>query len=405
MKSVAEALERRCGREEAGAAVRLLSRGAEELARVFKEHVLQAVIDGAVRRALGKARGPRRQALTPWGCERCGPRRGDELRRNGHYLRRPLTCEGMITLRIPQLVCLGCGRGVAFSHPLLPRRQRLWLDLQQRLAVLYLEGASYRASRRILERSTRTKLGLMSLWRCLQAVAQSRHAPASRPPALYLGVDEVYHKVRGQPYWFLTVRAQAADGSKHYVGSILSADRSQQAWEQALNGLGVSRYNPPFAVLSDGDRAIEEALRTCLPGVRLFRCTWHIKHNAAEWVRERFPRTEDQGTRRGLAAAVDVIVDAPTIPQRGASLAELETAHPWLTRLLRQALDRVPPKDAEHPVRTNNLMERGFRELRRRTRPMDGFKSTLGASNFHTLWMLKENARSNRRDYLPELIP
>ena len=36
---------------------------------------------------------------------------------------------------------------------------------------------------------------------------------------------------------------------------------------------------------------------------------------------------------------------------------------------------------------------------------MDGFKTTKAASNFHTLWMLRENARCNGRDYLPELIP
>lgn len=50
-------------------------------------------------------------------------------------------------------------------------------------------------------------------------------------------------------------------------------------------------------------------------------------------------------------------------------------------------------------------MERGFRELRRRTRPMDGFGSDAGAANFHLLWMLKENARSNGRDYLREILP
>ena len=49
-------------------------------------------------------------------------------------------------------------------------------------------------------------------------------------------------------------------------------------------------------------------------------------------------------------------------------------------------------------------MERGFREQRRRTRPMDGFGSTAGAKNFIGLWMAKENARVNGRDYLRELI-
>ena len=36
---------------------------------------------------------------------------------------------------------------------------------------------------------------------------------------------------------------------------------------------------------------------------------------------------------------------------------------------------------------------------------MDGFGSDKGAANFHLLWMLKESARSNGRDYLAEILP
>ena len=104
-------------------------------------------------------------------------------------------------------------------------------------------------------------------------------------------------------------------------------------------------------------------------------------------------------------AAVHVIVDAPTLAHRDASLRELAPAFPWLVTRLRRGLPKIPPKDPAHPIRTNNLMERGFRELRRRTRQMDGFGSDHGAANFHLLWMLKENARSNGRDYLNEILP
>lgn len=404
MKSVAEAIEARVARGKLGAAVRLVESAGGELVRVFKEHVLQGVVERSVRVALGRARGVRPRELTPWACPDCGPRAGDQVRRNGHYRRRPLTCEGVISLRIPQLVCIDCRRSVPYSHPLLPRRRRLWLDIEHRLVLLYLEGMSYRAARRVLEWGARTRLGLMTLWRTLQRVAEGPHAPPPRLPSAYLGVDEVYHRLRGTPAWFLVVRGQAADGSKHYLGAALSSERSREAWEYVFDELGVSRYHPPFAVLSDGDRAIEEAVLRCLPGVELRRCTWHLKHNAAGWIRERHPTVEEEGRRHGLRAAVDAIVDAPSLQERRDSLRLLEPAAPWLVRQLEPILERIPPK-TPGVIRTNNLMERGFRELRRRTRPMDGFKSARGASNFHTLWMLKENARCNGRDYLPELIP
>lgn len=104
-------------------------------------------------------------------------------------------------------------------------------------------------------------------------------------------------------------------------------------------------------------------------------------------------------------AAVHVIVDAPTLAQRQESLAVIAEDFPWLSERLARVLDRIPPKDDDNPIRTNNLMERGFRELPRRTRPMDGFGSDQSAANFHLLWMLKENARLNGRDYLAEILP
>src|SRR5215208_698491 len=107
MIRLTEAIERLCGREEVGSAVRLLVRSADEAARTAKEVLLQGVIEREVTRYLGKRRAGRpRPMLTPWRCRQCGPRLGSELRRNGHYLRRPLACEGVMTLRIPQLRCL-----------------------------------------------------------------------------------------------------------------------------------------------------------------------------------------------------------------------------------------------------------------------------------------------------------
>lgn len=405
MVRLAEVLSGMCARGQRGEAVRRICRTSQGVAQKAKERILQELLEEAVIGALGPPRGQRPKELTPWSCRSCGARRGDQLRRNGHYRRRILVREGPVELQMPQLLCVDCGKSVAVELPLLAKRQRLWMDLDQQVASTYLEGCSYRAVRRLLERDSGASIGLMTIWRRFQAVGKGPHAVPERPPARYLGFDEVYQKVKGEKRWLLCARAEDIKGGKHWVGFAVSEERTEEAWSSALSELGISRYRPTFTVITDGDAAIESAVATTLPGVRTQRCTWHLKHNAAEWIRERYPKEEDEGQRKGLMAAVHVIVDAPTESQRRESLAVLRADFGWLVERLQRVLERIPPKDSEHPVRTNNLCERGFREERRRTRPMDGFGSDKGLANFHLLWMLKENARLNNRDYLVELIP
>jgi len=54
--------------------------------------------------------------------------------------------------------------------------------------------------------------------------------------------------------------------------------------------------------------------------------------------------------------------------------------------------------------RTTSPLERGIKEYRRRTRPMDGFGSRAGASNFLRAWMVKENARIAKEDWLSSVV-
>jgi hypothetical protein len=47
---------------------------------------------------------------------------------------------------------------------------------------------------------------------------------------------------------------------------------------------------------------------------------------------------------------------------------------------------------------------RRIKEYRRRTRPMDGFKSRAGAINFLRIWLTKENARMEKEDWLKAVV-
>jgi len=49
-------------------------------------------------------------------------------------------------------------------------------------------------------------------------------------------------------------------------------------------------------------------------------------------------------------------------------------------------------------------LERGIKEYRRRTGPMDGFKSYMGTANFLGTWLSKENARMAKEDWLEAVV-
>ena len=54
--------------------------------------------------------------------------------------------------------------------------------------------------------------------------------------------------------------------------------------------------------------------------------------------------------------------------------------------------------------RTTSSLESGIEEYRRRTQPMDDFKSFKGAANFLRIWLSKENARIAKEDWLKAVV-
>ena len=384
-----------------GEAARQMLVAHAEQVRQFTESVLQEMIRLSLAQALGLPRQRQRgDTSLPWACARCGPRFASQVIRNGTYARAPLTQHGRVQLRIPQLVCRECRGAVAFHLPCLPRFRRLWCDVEHELVKAYLGGHSYRT----VASQVAGQIGLMTAWRAVQRVAEGAHAPPPTPKLKAVGVDEMHVRVHGQATWYLAARGATEDGKSYYLGAVLSEDRSQAAWELALDGLGLQGLAKEIPLIADGDTAIESAVARCLPGRRLKRCAWHVLHNVSEWLRERLPGQANEGLRRGLMAGAQSVVNARTARKRRESLAVLNEAAPWLVTSLEPALSRVGYPDEASP-RTNNVCERGFREWRRRIRPMDGFGSKAGAKNFASLWMLKENARALGLNWMEVIMP
>jgi len=328
------------------------------------------LIEGALEHLVTKYHGPkwlkiRERKPTPWLCPRCGPRENNQIKRNGHYHRYLIVKEGVIGIRVPQLECLYCGKQIALDALFLPKRKRYWIELDRKITELYLSGVSYRQVKAILGRAMEWDCGLMSLWRRFQKIAKKASSSGMGETLKVLYLDEAYTRVKGKPYWNLLALGEGKSGKRAYLGAVLSPDKSEAAWISLLEALEIPEAGKGLLVIHDGDPAIASALSFILPKAKSRLCAWHELHNLFLKTKELFPDNPDK--------IKEVMKEAKL---------RIESAQP----------------------KTTSPLERGIKEYRRRTRPMDGFKSRIGAANFLRIWLVKENARMAKQDWLEAVV-
>lgn len=349
-----------------GEMLKVIEPEAKALLRDWKQRLFQEALEHVVEAHYGSRwQKGRLKRATPWVCLRCGPRDTSQVKRNGHYQRRLVVLEGVIKLTVPQLRCRQCGKAVALGTLFLPSRKRYWIDLDKEITELYLSGVSYRQVKVMVERRIESGAGLMSLWRRFQekAKAASHAGLSEKLKVLYL--DEAYTRISGHPCWSLIALGEGYSGRRAYLGAAQSPDRTETAWTELLDSLGIPEEGKGLLVLHDGDRAIMAALSMVLPKANTRCCLWHQLHNVYLRAKELYP--DDAEKVRGIVKAAEI----------GASLSQPRTTSP---------------------------LERGIKEYRRRTRPMDGFGSRAGALNSIRAWMVKENARMANEDWMYSVV-
>jgi putative transposase len=168
------------------------------------------------------------------------------------------------------------------------------------------------------------------------------------------------------------------DGKKEVIDFRLAASESAAEWEKFLTdlhrrGLTGERLD---MICVDGGCGLLAALPTVLHGIRVQRCWAHKIRNVLDKVRK-----ADQPR---IKRALHKIMNAPnqlaarTAARRFAD--RFQERYPAAVACLRNDLDELltcfhyKSEDQRRKVRTTNAIERRFREVRRRTRPMGTFQ-------------------------------
>lgn len=172
----------------------------------------------------------------------------------------------------------------------------------------------------------------------------------------------------------LVVLGVLPDGRKEVIDFRQAPAESQAAWEAFLNDLyrrGLHGKNAKLAV-SDGGKGLLAALPLVYPYLLVQRCWAHKTRNILDKCR----KADREEVKRDLHR----ISHAPTCSQARQAAARFagrwQAAYPKAVACLRSDLDELlahyvfDDPDWRKAGRTTNAIERRFREVRRRTRPM-----------------------------------
>jgi putative transposase len=298
--------------------------------------------------------------------------------RAGYRPRTITTHRGTYCLQVPR------ARSTPLRFSLFERYQRVWTQVEDTLRDTFLAGCSTRRTGEVLEKLLGIRLSPQTVSRAVQQLTPlverfHRRALEDHYRVLFLdGVTQTIRTGARGPVTKLVLVAYGITHSGHreLIDFQTAPSESRAAWFGFLNrlfhrGLTGDRLE---LITSDGCAGLAVALEEIYPHVRHQTCWAHKMRNLAEKVKEI--------DRRRLCASARKIYLAPNRKTALAAFRRLQNrwmdAYPSAVRSIENHLDTLLaffdfPEHLRHSIRTTNLIERCFREVRRRTRPISSF--------------------------------
>ncbi|MGH2617319.1 MAG: IS256 family transposase [Thermomicrobiales bacterium] len=323
------------------------------------------------------------------------------LYRNGYERGRLLLGEGTIELQRPQV------RGDS-----APYRSRIWElvgarseEVERLVVEMYARGLSTRDIEDLFRGpdgevllSKSAVSGITDrLWEEYEAFSRR---DLSELPLVYLVVDGVYEAMRRlgpTRDGLLVAWGILEDGQRVLLHLELGNRESYESCLAFLRGMKARGLKDPVLVTSDGApgmiQAIEEAFALALRQ----RCLVHKKRNVLDKV------PEDE--KAAVAAFLNAIYHAPTLEIARSLATEFAAAYQGrFPSAVRSFLDDLEaclaqlrcPEVHRRAIRTTNIIERAFEELRRRTKVIPRFFDEKSCLKLAYAELVRAGQRSRR---------
>ena len=301
--------------------------------------------------------------------------------RNGHYVRHLLTEMGDLELLVPR------SRKGRFPTKLFERYARRCRSVDQVLLACFCLGLSTRKAASVLGPVVEEKVSATTISRISKDLDHKvglYHSRRLTDQYRYLFFDGVVLKSKGaakvQKKILLCAFGITGDGKQEMIDFHAAASESAACWESFLNDLYQRGLIGSFCelIVTDGGTGLHAALQIVYPKVPTQRCWAHKSRNVLDKVK----RADHEAVKKAL----NRISHAENCRQAKAAYAQLalkwKKAYPKAVSCLEKDLDELlsffQMKNSKlwSRLRTTNLIERSFREVRRRTRPMGVMANT-----------------------------
>jgi putative transposase len=378
--------------------VRTNVRKYDDAYRVIQAMNLQAPLNTsevreAARESLSKVLATRMEDYID---EYLGTSREDEAdRRNGYYGRHLLTELGDVFVEVPRTRLTSAAR-------VLEHYGRRTPEVDRAILSCFLLGCSTRKVAQVLSPMLDEHVSSTTVSRIAKtlddavAAFHRRQLQSKYRAVLFDGV--VLSRKTGagavkRPV--LTALGLRPDGKKEIIDWRLCASESQGEWETFMTDLyrrGLTETQTEIIAV-DGGKGALAALPTVYPDVPVQRCWAHKARNVLDKIRVADRPAAKRGLRRIYQAGN--VVAARKAARRFAD--RWAATYPAAVRCLKTDLEelltffRFSNPTWRRATRTTNAIERRFREVRRRTRPMGVFSDRTSIERILYAVFTREN--------------
>lgn len=315
-------------------------------------------------------------------------------RRNGSKPRTVKIGSGDIGIWMPQ----ARNAGGPFHSAILPPRVTQMDEIQEIIPLLYMNGLSTRKVKKAVGKLIGEKgLSHQNVMRISGKIVEEFNAWKKRDLSLlqvvYLVLDAVRLGVRAgttEKEAVLVAWAFLEDGSRELVSVSLGNSESYNAWKGFLEDLAKRGMSEPMLTVIDGCPGLIKAVNEVFPESDKQRCTKHRTENVLDKVLEDDKASVKESVRKVFyASTYEHAKEAIEMFKKKWSM-KYPSAVECLTEDIESCLTYYRyPYQHWLRIRTTNVVERSFKEVKRRVKAAGRFQNEERALTM-VYWQLKE---------------